>query len=123
MATSRWEHGQELACHAEEGDVRVVGMTNIANWETGNLELFFEGSWGQVCAAGFVGPDAAVACRQLGYTAGASIPFYAVATFAPERYMHLNLTCPICYTYSVDLSLCILRRGAVTCRTAEVCGC
>ena len=98
--------------------MRLVGMTNITNWETGNLELFFEGSWGQVCAAGFVGPDAAVACRQLGYTAaGASIPFYTMATFAPAKYIHLNLTDLICYICSVDLFLRILRRRAVTCRT------
>ena len=41
---------------------------------TGRLQVFFEGSWSQVCATEFEAPDASVACRQLGYGAGTVIP-------------------------------------------------
>lgn len=46
-----------------------MGMTEVANWDFGRLEIFFEGSWGQVCGSQFSDADATVACRQLGYTA------------------------------------------------------
>lgn len=55
---------------AEEGDLRLVDETTIASWVTGRLEIFFEGSWGQVCQAAFGAADATVACRQLGLGAG-----------------------------------------------------
>lgn len=41
---------------------------------SGRLEIFFEGSWGQVCASDFNGVDANVACRQLGFGAGTVFP-------------------------------------------------
>ena len=41
---------------------------------TGRLQVFFEGSWSQVCAGAFGAPDANVACRQLGYGAGTVVP-------------------------------------------------
>ena len=53
-----------------EGDVRMVEETTAGPWVSGRLEVFFEGSWSQVCALGFDGVDADVACRQLGYGAG-----------------------------------------------------
>eukprot|EP00892_Ulva_mutabilis_P005574 jgi/Ulvmu1/3389/UM016_0005.1 len=55
---------------AEEGDVRLVDQSTVANWQLGRLEVFFEGSWSQICAKEFDGPDANVACRQLGFGAG-----------------------------------------------------
>lgn len=62
------------AHRAEEGDVRLVDQVEVANWQTGRLEVFFEGSWGQICAFGFDATDADVACRQLGFGAGAVGP-------------------------------------------------
>ena len=59
---------------AAEGDVRLVDDMMISNWVTGRLEVFLDGSWGQVCARGFGAPDAHVACRQLGYGAGTVLP-------------------------------------------------
>ena len=59
---------------AVEGDVRLLEQQSISNWQTGQLEVFFEGSWGSVCARFFNGPDANVACRQLGYVAGTRQP-------------------------------------------------
>jgi len=55
-----------------EGDVRLVNETAISNWVIGRLEVFFEGSWGQVCCTAFHAPDADVACRQLGFGAASS---------------------------------------------------
>eukprot|EP00892_Ulva_mutabilis_P004965 jgi/Ulvmu1/2840/UM144_0005.1 len=59
---------------AEEGDVRLVEQSTTDNWQIGRLEVFFEGSWSQVCARGFGGADANVACRQLGFGAGSVRP-------------------------------------------------
>ena len=59
---------------AEEGDLRLVDEEEVAAWQVGRLEVFFEGSWGQVCAANFAAADADVACRQLGFGAGSVGP-------------------------------------------------
>ena len=48
----------------------MVNMARVANWVTGDLQLFFDGAWGEVCSGLFQGPDADVACRQLGFGAG-----------------------------------------------------
>lgn len=60
--------------HAEEGDIRLIDKEMISNWVTGKPQVFFEGSWSQVCAGEFGAPDANVACRQLGYGAGTTVP-------------------------------------------------
>ena len=59
-----------LATYVEEGDVRLMDHSTVANWQMDRLEVFFEGSWSQVCAREFDGPDADVACRHLGFGAG-----------------------------------------------------
>ena len=41
---------------------------------TGLLQVFFEGSWSQVCSGLFEVADANVACRQLGFGAGTVVP-------------------------------------------------
>ena len=48
----------------------MVNVERVANWVTGDLQLFFDGAWGEVCSGLFQGPDADVACRQLGFGAG-----------------------------------------------------
>eukprot|EP00892_Ulva_mutabilis_P002672 jgi/Ulvmu1/12405/UM009_0052.1 len=55
---------------ADDGDVRLLDKISVANWQTGRLEIFFEGSWGSVCPEHFDLPDADVACRQLGFGIG-----------------------------------------------------
>ena len=45
-------------------------QSSVANWQIGRLELFFEGSWGQVCAGSFGAADANVACRSMGFGSG-----------------------------------------------------
>ena len=50
--------------------MRLVEPSSVANWQIGRLEVFFEGSWSQVCGFAFAGADADVACRQLGLGAG-----------------------------------------------------
>eukprot|EP00892_Ulva_mutabilis_P007291 jgi/Ulvmu1/4934/UM204_0006.1 len=59
---------------AAEGDLRLIEEAPVANWMTGRLQVFFEGSWSQVCAGSFMAPDANVACRQLGFGAGTIVP-------------------------------------------------
>ena len=56
--------------YAVEGDLRLVERSAVSNWQMGRLEVFFEGSWSQVCSTGFGSADADVACRQLGLGAG-----------------------------------------------------
>ena len=45
-------------------------QSTVANWQIGRLELFFEGSWGQVCAGAFGAAVANVACRSMGFGSG-----------------------------------------------------
>ena len=63
-----------LFCRAEQGDLRLVDEGPIANWLTGLLQVFFEGSWSQVCGGRFDAADVNVACRQLGLGAGTIMP-------------------------------------------------
>eukprot|EP00892_Ulva_mutabilis_P008801 jgi/Ulvmu1/6293/UM288_0001.1 len=55
---------------AAQGDLRLRDEVSSGPWVSGRLEIFFEGSWSQVCGLGFDGFDANVACRQLGFGAG-----------------------------------------------------
>eukprot|EP00892_Ulva_mutabilis_P004969 jgi/Ulvmu1/2844/UM144_0009.1 len=55
---------------AEEGDLRLVEQSTVANWLIGRPEVFFDGTWSAVCSGGFDEADANVACRQLGLGAG-----------------------------------------------------
>lgn len=66
-------NSQPFVC-AAEGDLRLTNDGEIDNWVTGNLQVFFEGAWGQVCSGNFGPPDADVACRQLGFGAGTIAP-------------------------------------------------
>ena len=55
------------------GPIRLVSETGRTSSLTGGrLEVFLNGQWGTVCDDGFGSNDAAVACRQLGFTGRAS---------------------------------------------------
>lgn len=58
---------------ADEGDLRLIDEEQVSNWITGRLQVYFEGSWSQVCATAFDVADADVACRQLGYGSGSVV--------------------------------------------------
>lgn len=58
---------------AVEGDVRLTDQVALNEWAIGTPEVFFEGSWHQVCSTQFDVRDAVVACRQLGLGA-ATLP-------------------------------------------------
>lgn len=70
----------------------MMDEDEIANWKFGRLEVFFEGSWSQVCANHFDGADANVACRQLGYGAGTSVP--QILTAAKREDLQQTLVFP-----------------------------
>ena len=61
-----------------EGDVRLVAERDVANWVLGRPQIFINGTWQQICAAGFDERDSNVVCRQLGYGAGTVLPFFRV---------------------------------------------
>lgn len=68
----------------------MTDANEIDNWTTGLLQVFFEGSWSQVCATGFDAPDANVACRQLGFGAGAIVP-KALSTVQLDELRRTNI--------------------------------
>ena len=49
----------------QHGDIRLVGISNPLE---GRLEVCYNSVWGTVCGGGFGAVDAAVMCRQLGYS-------------------------------------------------------
>ena len=59
--------------HAAEGDLRLVGRVDVNGFATGALQLYHDGGFAAVCATDFGTPDAAVACRQLGFASGVAI--------------------------------------------------
>ncbi|EFJ40767.1 hypothetical protein VOLCADRAFT_107987 [Volvox carteri f. nagariensis] len=60
------------------GDLRVVdsdgSSSDYSASLVGRLEVCYGGQWGGVCAMSFSDEEATIACRQLGYTFGRSIP-------------------------------------------------
>jgi hypothetical protein len=55
---------------AANGDLRLVNPRREDNWVSGPLQVFYDGHWGEVCNGIFGAADAAVACKQLGYSSG-----------------------------------------------------
>ena len=52
----------------QRGQLRMVGIVNI-NYAIGRMELCdADGVWRKICAGGWGGDDAIVACRQMGFS-------------------------------------------------------
>ena len=47
-----------------------MSRVDVNGFATGAVQVFCEGAWGAVCTTNFDDTDAAVACRQLGFSAG-----------------------------------------------------
>lgn len=73
--------------HVVEGDARLVEQSSVANWQIGRLEVFFEGSWGQVCAGSFGVADVTVACRSMGFGSGTIGPLVRNLDTPRERFV------------------------------------
>ena len=53
----------------------AICLVGGSNEYEGRLEIFWNGVWGTVCDDAFSNVDAAVVCRQLGYSADNAIAF------------------------------------------------
>ncbi|VDI38551.1 Hypothetical predicted protein, partial [Mytilus galloprovincialis] len=99
-----------LSCPAEEDEGHLRLITSSAS-NKGRLEINYKGEWGTICAHSFHHVDAAVACKQLGYCFGQSIPSNYVDDGNGTIWL-VNIHCSgsenklINCTYSIDTSHC-----------------
>lgn len=54
------------------GEVRIIGISNPLK---GRVEVCLDGIWGRVCSREWGRADAAVVCRQLGYSSSGAFSF------------------------------------------------
>ena len=59
---------------AVEGDLRLADRIDVNGYATGALQVYLNGAWGAVCGNRFGRVDASVACRQLGFIDGTTLP-------------------------------------------------
>ena len=86
--------------------MRLVNETTLENWQVGRLEVFFEGSWSQVCRGAFDGADADVACRQLGYGSGTVFASGTAGVAARSVFPEVAVTLPGCTGAEASLLDC-----------------
>ena len=72
---------------AHAGDLRLVGGASAAQ---GILQVYHGGKWGTVCDDGFTMVDAHVACRQLGFDAGAAELMHYRPAWISENTAHFS---------------------------------
>ena len=68
-----------------DGDIQIVGGSSA---NEGRIEICHSRTWSTVCDIGWDNTDAAVACRQAGYTGDGEHAEYVIST----RYMWCQLT-------------------------------
>lgn len=56
--------------NCSDGEIRLVNGSTALE---GRVEICFNGIWGSICNSIWHGRDAAVACRQLGYSAAGKL--------------------------------------------------
>ena len=83
---------------AVDGDVRLVEEREVDNWVVGRPQIFVEGQWLQICAAGFNRVEADIVCGQLGHGAGTVLPALQVPPddFDARELAPIGITTPSC---------------------------
>lgn len=74
------------SCLAGEGDLRLFSRVDVNGFATGALQVFLDGAFGAVCVNLFDPADADVACRQMGFVGGTTIPLALKTTPYEEDY-------------------------------------
>ena len=98
--------GQTLAdCAPNQGDLRLVDGANV---NEGRLEIFVNGNWGTVCDDRWDINDAAVACRQLGFS-GVEAALYQFLGAFPQGTGPINLDDVECLGSEERLLDCVTR--------------
>lgn len=82
-----------------DGDLRIVDRVDLNGYATGALQVFLNGGWGAVCSNTFDPIDAGVACRQMGFIGGVSLPLAIGGTgfgATPLEELEVARSCPLC---------------------------
>lgn len=98
-----------------------MGSKPAGSWVLGRPEIFFEGSWSQICRARFDGPDADVVCRQLGFGPGTISPVpVALPEASPLVFPPAAVTLPGCDGSEQTLLECGADTRGIGARTDSV---
>ena len=73
------------------GDIKLTGFTGP---QSGRVDVCLDGVWGSVCNAGWGRPDAAVVCRQLGYSSSGVDNRDLLCSFTLKLYLVISLEFP-----------------------------
>lgn len=76
--------------HKEDGAIRLVGG---ASDNEGNVEIFHNGRWGNICDDEWDKYEAEVVCRQLGFKQGGKATHSGTYGYARRKYWMDNLFC------------------------------